>query len=183
MAVELIPDKETCLALLEKYQTPHHIVLHSLRVWEVARLLAEGLIERNYPVDRELLRASSLLHDIGKYPCIVEGRGYHDIRGAEILEGEGMPSVARLVVQHVILRGAQDGSIREEHVLLYADKRVVHDNIVSLEDRFVYLKETYGKSPEARRMLLAMKDEAIRLERSIFDLLDFEPEDVMTLLG
>jgi len=59
---------------------------------------------------------------------------------------------------------------------------VVHDELVTLEDRFVYLEETYGKTPSAVQRLLAMKEDTIRLERNIFLLLDFEPADVFDLL-
>ncbi len=57
---------------------------------------------RNHLVDMDLLCASCLLHDIGKYPCILDGTGYHDVRGEKILEQEGYSDVARIVVQHVV---------------------------------------------------------------------------------
>ena len=74
-----IPGEEECYALLEKYETPHHIILHSKKVWEVGRLLGEGLLRKSHSVDMDLIRASCLLHDIGKYPCIRDGEKYHDI--------------------------------------------------------------------------------------------------------
>ena len=177
------PSEQECLALLEKYWTPDHIILHSRKVWEVGKLVGEGLLRRNHPVDLSLLRASCLLHDIGKYPCILDGTRYHDIRGEQILEAEGLSSIADIVVQHVILRSEIDGPVKEEHIVYYADKRVVHDEVVSLEERFLYLNQTYGKSPKAVERLMLMKQETQRLEEAIFILLDFDPEDVITLLG
>lgn len=177
-----IPNELDCLALLEKYDTPSHIVAHCRRVWEVGRVLGEGLIRCNHPVDLDLIRAACLLHDIGKYPCIVEGSGAHDVRGEQILEEEGLPSVARIVVQHVVLRSNKAGPVREEHVVYYSDKRVVHDQVVSVENRFVYLKHTYGRLPEAEKWLERMKAETIMLEEAIFALLDFSPEDLPGLL-
>jgi uncharacterized protein len=129
-----------------------------------------------------LLRASCLLHDIGKYPCILDGSGYHDVRGEQIMLEEGHPQVARIIVQHVILRVSREDPVREEHVLYYSDKRVVHDEIVSLEKRFVYLEETYGRNPEALHGLSRMKDETLWLEEQIFALVDFEPRDVVDLV-
>lgn len=178
-----VPNELDCIALLEKYDTPVHIMQHSRRVWEVGRLLAEGLLRSNYPLDMDLIKASCLLHDIGKYPCIVEGRGAHDVRGEQILEKEGFPSVARIVVQHVKLRSQKEDPIGEEHVVYYSDKRVVHDEVVSIEERFVYLRETYGRLPDAEKWLEKMKAETLRLERAIFSLLDFSPEDVPGLLA
>jgi uncharacterized protein len=177
-----IPDERACYALLEKHGTPEHIIAHSRKVWELGKLLGESLVSRNHLVDLDLLCASCLLHDIGKYPCLLDGTGYHDVRGEKILEQEGFFEVARIVVQHVVLRGPKDAPIREEHVLFYSDKRVVHDELVTLEDRFVYLEQTYGTSPFAIEGLTLMKQETLRLEKEIFELLDFGPEDVFRLL-
>ena len=177
------PNEQECLALLEKYRTPDHIILHSRKVWEVGKIVGEGLLRRNHPVDLSLLRASCLLHDIGKYPCILDGTRYHDIRGEQILEAEGLSAIGAIVVQHVILRSEIDGPVKEEHIVYYADKRVVHDEVVSLEERFLYLNQTYGKNPKAVEGLMLMKQETQRLEEAIFILLDFDPEDVTTLLA
>lgn len=177
-----IPNHEECIRLLEKYSTPMHIILHSEMVWKVGKVVAEGLSRNKYLVDINLVRASCLLHDIGKYLCILEGKGYHDIRGQQILDNEGLPEIGRIVVQHVVLSGEKDRSLAEEHILFYADKRVVHDEIVTLDERFVYLETTYGKTSEAVRRLHVMKDETLFLEKRIFDLLDFIPTDVGNLV-
>jgi hypothetical protein len=177
----IIPDEDACFKLLEKYGTPHHIILHSEKVWQVARILAEGLFHRNHALEVDLLKASCLLHDIGKYPCIVDGTKFHDIRGEEILISEGYPAVARIVVQHVILR-TEIPPVAEEHVLFYADKRVVHDEVVTLENRFQYLQDTYGKTAKAVDRLMIMKQNTIDLETEIFNLLDFAPQDIPELL-
>ncbi len=177
-----IPSKESCMALLKRYDTPEHIIQHSERVWEVGRLLGLELIKRNLTIDMDLIRASCLLHDVGKYPCILDGSGFHDIRGEQILEIEGFPNVARIVVQHVILRSSLDDPIAEEHVLFYADKRVVHDVVVSLEERFEYLVNTYGKTPQAIEGLCLMKENTFKLEKRLFLHLDFKPDDLNGLL-
>jgi len=59
---------------------------------------------------------------------------------------------------------------------------VVHDEVVSLEDRFVYLFKTYARTPEAVDLLTLMKDDTVKLEREIFLLLDFGPDDLVDLL-
>jgi uncharacterized protein len=183
MTFQTMPNESECLALLEKYLTPSHIVLHSKMVWEVGKLVGEGLLRQDHYVDMALLRASCLLHDIGKYPCILDGSGYHDLRGEQILGVEGLPNVARVVVQHVVLRGSKDRPIAEEHILFYADKRVVHDEIVSLDERFIYLEKTYGRSDKSMSKLLEMKEETMQLEEKLFLLLDFKPMDVIELIG
>jgi uncharacterized protein len=178
-----IPTDEESYGLLRKYGTPEHIIQHSQRVWEVGRLLGAELVRRQYPINLSLLKASCLLHDIGKYPCILDGTRHHDVRGEQILLEEGFPEVARIIVQHVLLRVGPEAPVREEHVLYYSDKRVVHDEVVSLEDRFVYLLHTYAKNPESERGIMRMKEETLRIERDIFLFLDFNPDDLVDRLG
>jgi uncharacterized protein len=183
MTFARIPGEESCLALLKRYETPEHIILHSKKVWEVGRLLGLELIKKNMSVDMDLIRASCLLHDVGKYPCILDGTGYHDVRGEQILEQEGFPDVGRIVVQHVILRSSLDDPIAEEHVVNYSDKRVMHDVVVSLDERFEYLESTYGKTPQAIEGLRKMKEDIFKLEQRLFLNFDFGPDELPNMLG
>ena len=179
----IIPSEESCMDLLNRIETPEHIIAHSVQVWRVAQLVGEGLIQNGLNLNIDLLRAACLLHDIAKFPCIQSGKGYHDAVGREMLDREGLPAIGRIIAQHVVLRDEGEDSIREEHVLNYSDKRVVHDKVVSLEERFVYLKETYGKYPQAIEALDAMKSQTRILEKKIFQLLEFEPQDVPHLMN
>lgn len=181
MIVNTIPNEQECILLLEKYNTPHHIVLHSRKVWEVGRLLGEK-VKNHSEIDIDLLRASCLLHDIGKYPSILGGKKYHDVIGEEILIEEGLASVGNIIVQHVILRSDVALRVCEEHLLFYADKRVVHDSVVSLDERFLYLIDTYGKTSEAIRRLMEMKEETKRVEDAIFGFVDFSPDEIISLI-
>ena len=183
MGTLTIPDEKTCYELLHKYCTPYHIVRHSETVLQVGKLLGEALLRREHHVDMDLIKASCLLHDIGKYPCIIEGGGHHDIRGEEILGREGFHSVGRIIVQHVVLRTTKYQPVAEEHLVYYADKRVVHDEVVSLVERFLYLQRTYGKDSAALRFIADMKEEAKRVEQEIFLLLDFSPDDISGLVS
>jgi uncharacterized protein len=180
-SIKNIPGERGCIALLEKYATPNHIIRHSQKVWEVGKFLGESMIERNHSIDLTLLRASCLLHDIGKFPCILSGAKNHDMMGKEILQKEGLLNVGEIVSQHVILKDPKNRSISEEHIVFYADKRVVHDEIVSLENRFVYLLNTYGKTPGAIERLLVMKHETINVEKAIFEILKLDPEVITSV--
>lgn len=180
-SIRNIPGERGCIALLEKYSTPHHIIRHSQKVWEVGKFLGESMVERNHSIDLRLLRASCLLHDIGKFPCILSGAKNHDMMGKEILQKEGLSNVGEIVSQHVILKGPKNRSISEEHIVFYADKRVVHDEIVSLENRFVYLLNTYGKTSGAVERLLVMKQETINVEKAIFKILKLDPEIITSV--
>ena len=176
-----VPEEAECLVLLKKYETPDHIIRHCQMVWEVGRFIGTNLADDGCKLDISLLRASCLLHDIGKYLSIVSRRKHHDILGQEILVKEGFPEVGNIVAQHVALNGSKNRPVAEEHIVFYADKRVLHDRIVSLESRFTYLNETYGKTQEALDRLSFMKRETIDIEKAIFELLDFGPEEISKL--
>ena len=177
-----IPNRQACMDLLYRFETPSHIIAHSVQVWRVGKLLGAGLMRNGVSLNIDLLRAACLLHDIAKYPCIKSGGGYHDAVGREMLEKEGLPTVGRIISQHVVIRESHDDLIHEEHILNYSDKRVVHDNIVSLDERFVYLEETYGKHPKAKEALKGLKTQTKALEDRIFERLQFEPHDVESLI-
>jgi hypothetical protein len=178
-----LPDEAECLDLLRKYETPEHIISHSRTVWAVGGLLGLALLEKGFSIDMDLLRASCLLHDIAKYPCIVHKSGLHDEKGEEMLREEGLPLVGGVVRRHVLLGESRNDDLGEPHLLNYSDKRVVHDKVTSLDERFNYLAQTYGKTPEALQWLEVMKEATFRLERRIFRHLDFLPEDVPGLIA
>jgi uncharacterized protein len=175
----VIPDEKTCMALMAKHLTPDHIVRHCLQVWCVAGVIGRSMTQREPALDMDLLRAACLLHDIGKYPCILEGGRYHDRKGKEMLESEGYPEVAEIVARHVILAERDNEPIGEAHILFYADKRVNHDEIVSLEERFDYLFKTYANTPNATARLNEMKTDTMRLEERIFQLVDFSADSIV----
>jgi hypothetical protein len=55
--------------------------------------------------------------------------------------------------------------------------------VVSLDERFQYLADTYATNEKAAQWLMMMKDSTSRLERRLFSLLDFQPEDLEALVG
>ena len=182
MSSMTIPDEKTCLDMLRRENTPEHIIAHSIQVWRVAKVIGEALILKGVSLNIDLLRAACLLHDIAKFPCIQSGQGYHDAVGQKMMDKEGLPDIGRIVAQHVLLRNDNGESISEEHVVNYSDKRVVHDKIVDLDERFAYLNETYGKHPEASKYLEKMKDKTKNVEDRIFQLLSFQPQDVAGII-
>ncbi len=89
----------------------------------------------------------------------------------------GYFEVAEIVRQHVVLdTEARKGPVGEAAVVHYADKRVKHDAIVSLRERFEDLKERYGKTPEAVAWIADLEDQTLELERRIFQGLPVSPE-------
>jgi hypothetical protein len=60
----------------------------------------------------------------------------------------------------------------------YADKRVRHTSVVSLEERFQDLALRYGLSSASLERLQKLKDDMYRLETRIFRRLSIEPGDL-----
>jgi hypothetical protein len=71
--------------------------------------------------------------------------------------------------------------VSEEEVVNYADKRVQHDRIVSLRERFVDLKERYGKSRSSFERLDDLEKATFELEEKIFSILEINPGDLQSL--
>jgi len=155
-----------------------NIVEHSYRVCQVAAFLGKALSRSEDGLDLALIAASSLLHDITKTQSL-KTKEDHAGTGATLLEALGYPQVAEVVRGHVRLaEGDTTHPLREVHILNYADKRVRHDSVVSLDDRFVDLVERYGQTPERRLRLEHMKQTALMLEQNIFRQIDFKPDDL-----
>ena len=90
--------------------------------------------------------------------------------GAGILEELGYPHLAQVVREHVHLDGniMDPRPLREAEVVNYADKRVLHEAVVTLEARFADLKVRYGRTPEALARIQATEVKSRALEEKIF---------------
>ncbi|GAB4262990.1 MAG: HDIG domain-containing protein [Deferrisomatales bacterium] len=172
------PTAERCRRILERHGVPEHIQRHSEQVARVVRALADHLGRAAAgPLDAELLVAAALLHDVAKADCFDSGKD-HAREGGRLLRQMGMDAVAALVERHVELGGWNpEGPVTEAEVLNYGDKRVRHDEVVSLDERFRDLLERYGtRYPEARGRILANWRFSKELEKKIFARLPVGPD-------
>ena len=71
---------------------------------------------------------------------------------------------------------------REVEIVNYADKRVLHDEIVSLDTRLNYILERYAKKPEHRERIHMLWQKTKGLEDRIFSFLPLTPEDLNQLI-
>lgn len=143
-----IPTREKCLELMIQTGMPKHIMEHSFRVRDVAMMIAKLCILRSYHVLPEKVEAGALLHDIAKAKCLEENC-HHAIAGAEWLRFMGYHEIAPIVEQHVSISKKDIEACPNESIIVnYADKRVLHTSVVSLDERFEDLIERYGKTPE-----------------------------------
>ncbi len=179
----MIPTRTECLALLRDHGVPEHIIDHSIVVERVALFLAGELARTGNETDPELVSAGALLHDIDKMRALAEGRPHSEM-GAETAGRIGYGEVAPIVGQHVRLSDYTDnGAINEAKLVNYADKRVNHEQIVTLDERFEYLMQRYGSaSPEARERIAEMKRLTGVIEDQIFKRLAIHPGDIKELI-
>lgn len=177
----IIPTRTQCFALMEEVVMPDHIRMHSLTVAEVARFLTVRLNEDFVGLDPELVDAGALLHDIAKGRCIRTGENHAEVGGSMLREW-GYISIAPIVESHVhICEDSVRAPLSEAIIVNYADKRVRHDEIVSLEDRFRDLVDRYGKSVEHADGIMKKLELFLRLEEKIFEPLAIGPEDLLGL--
>jgi hypothetical protein len=76
-----------------------------------------------------------------------------------------------------------DDPVSPEEIVNYADKRVLHENIVTLGERFQDLIHRYGSyTPEACCRLIILEKQSHQLEKKIFSVIDFSPEDLSNII-
>ena len=172
--------------MMAQYEMLDNIRHHSLVVARVADVLVDGLeghTGKNDLPDRRLCISGALLHDIAKTPCL-NGGCDHARAGAEICLKHGYPEIAEIVEQHVILKEYDPmrycrGRFSALEIVYYADKRVRHDTIVSLDKRLEYIIDRYSRNnPELQKLIRVNFERCVRLEECLFTFLDFEPAEL-----
>ncbi|MGQ9843323.1 MAG: HDIG domain-containing metalloprotein [Spirochaetota bacterium] len=161
-----IPDITKCIALLQQYDILPNVLQHSLQVHKVACAISQNLNGSVF-INHDLVCAAALLHDITKSRALKTGEK-HDISGKELLDSLGYPEIADIVGQHVFLRNTSPGShLTEADIVYYADKRVMHDKIVTVEERIQDLLQRYGTTPERYNKILENKDMITIVEQKL----------------
>ncbi len=148
-----VPNREECFALWDKYSMPQHIRAHSLVVAGFATCVAQRLAAQGANVHVPSVLASGLLHDLGKFYTIKHGGSHGQIGGAWVVSETRNPHIAQGVVQHVRWPWNIDETIDVwllSYCIIYSDKRVMHDRVVTPEERYVDLIERYGVTEDAK---------------------------------
>jgi putative nucleotidyltransferase with HDIG domain len=160
-----------------------HIIDHSLRVAEVALLIGRGLLRVGEALDLPLLEAASLLHDIAKLEALTT-RADHALAGQELVVSLGYaPTLGHLIRHHVRLPEEPETLCPLEcEVLNYSDKRVNGSLIVSLGERFDYIRGRYGRSEEITLRINQLEERTRALEVRLFTRLPFTPEELAAAL-
>ena len=177
-----IPNVNECFDLMEEYHMLPNIKDHSIVVAGVAKIISRGLIAAGHELSMKRIIAGALLHDIGKTACL-DNDDDHAAKGVEICLDHNLEPIADIVGEHVILKSYSPENIfTEKEIVYYADKRVNHDQVVSLEERLSYILERYGLNNVIRCQAIKKNYALCReLEKRMFSFLPFEPFDIPEL--
>ncbi|MBW2096570.1 MAG: HD domain-containing protein [Deltaproteobacteria bacterium] len=173
----MVPSIKTCFQLMERYEMLENIREHSIVVARIARLIGCDLLAAGETISLEKVTAAALLHDIAKTSCLVTKKD-HAEEGRKICLRNGFEEIAPIVAEHVVLRNAPpNGRFSEKEVVYYADKRVNHHSIVSLEERLDAVLERYGGNGKGLQQRIRDNfNQCKALEKALFQKLSFAPE-------
>lgn len=147
-----VPSRPAAATLLLSLDPPPWALTHARAVAEVAAWIARRIAERGTVVDRGLVEAAALLHDVDKLlPPSDPARALpHGDGSAAWLAAHGHPELARSVANHPVTR-LVDGEAyrrwasfasREERIVAYADKRA-GQRLESMDARFASWRRRY----------------------------------------
>jgi putative nucleotidyltransferase with HDIG domain len=177
-----IPSKKACYHLIYEMEMMDHIVSHSILVCQVAMLVVDHLYLQNIYLNREVIQASALLHDITKTRSF-RTKENHAQTGEQLLRDLNYPEVGHIIGQHVTLNSySLSETLNEVEIVNYADKRVLHDKVVSLKDRMTYVWRRYGKDQKHRERFIRLWEKSEQIEKKIFNALSFSPDDLNGLI-
>lgn len=138
-----LPTDQEIKALESMAQTPENVLKHEMRVTETALAMASLLEKKGIKLDKDLLRAAALLHDL----CRTEKQ--HGLAAANLLRKQGFFSVAWLVSTH--MDHPYDGILDEGALLYLADKLTCNDELCSVEKRLDGMMTKFQGDEEAQQ--------------------------------
>ncbi|QGY40738.1 HDIG domain-containing protein [Pseudodesulfovibrio cashew] len=168
-----VPDDRECATYWERYKMLDNVAEHSREVARVATFVAERGKALGLNVDVATVRASALLHDIAKTYTIRHGGNHSQLGGAWTMDITGNPAIAVGITHHVYWHFAMDiDKYFTPLAVIYADKRVRHNRLVSIETRFKDLTSRYGINDYIRRRIEITRTQSVDLENLLSDTLE-----------
>lgn len=139
---------------------PEHIGRHCDAVGETAEKFALALISQGIVVRPEAVRLAGRLHDLLRMVDIQEGAGHqsieqtpqrikrwqqlkeqfpgmrHEEACTRLMQDNGYPELAHIISMHGMHTPPGKECTTEQKLLFYADKRVVNDRMMTVDERF-----------------------------------------------
>ena len=178
-----VPDEAACRKLWKRYDMLPNVADHSLQVAAFAQAMAERAVEIGRRDVRALTLAAGLLHDIAKSYTVRYGGSHAQLGASWVITQTGNPIIAQAVMHHVWWPwDFPEDLSNPAFFVLYADKRVMHDQIVDRETRYLDLLERYGSTEASRAAIVAGNEHAKNLECAMSAYLEI-PLHACTLAG
>lgn len=204
------PSKEECIEMFKEFGTPDNIQLHCKKVAEICKFLGEKLNEKGGDVDIDFLEVLGLLHDMFKHVFLdyenLQPNDFYKNKGMtsdqekiwmKLKYKHGNKQELYVLIEEIkdrypefskyILKNAdkygEDGEDLEYAIVEYIDRRVMVDEIKSLEERNKYVREKY-KDYFIKKGIDVDKLEKkfFNIEKKIFEKLDFGPEELKNVI-
>lgn len=141
----------------ERFQTPETVIAH---MRATADYLSDLLDRLPGDYDRERLVKAALVHDIART------KPRHADAAADWLEKEGFAETAALVRLHQSVEPTDPETLTGADLLFYADKRLLGDKVVTVEERFAASREKC-RMPEALEKHAALEEKARLIQAKI----------------
>lgn len=195
-------------AFYEEWVTPMHVRRHMKKVTQVAMQMATEFVKNGVPVNTDLLYSACMLHDLARVCDFntldkkhfdeevtaekwstwtqmrerYQGRHHADI-ATDFFREKGYPDTAELIRLHRSLNLVLDPDAYtslESKLIYYADKRVKHEEIVSLAERFRDGRVRNGRLNDVQKNVLfdEVETKTYLLEKELFGGLGIEAEGV-----
>ncbi len=172
-----VPGIGECESMLAEYPMPENIMGHTATVRRVANYLAKK-ISKKKKIDLDAVDKAALMHDFLKWHCI-ENKCRHAQEAAKVLEGKGYKEFGEIIRLHGLeeVTGFNGKTPIETKVVWYADKRVTHDKVSTLEERYAYIEQHYGSQSEKKmREIKSTIERASKLEEELLGLAGLEKD-------
>ncbi|HLC70823.1 MAG TPA: hypothetical protein VJI32_02385 [Candidatus Nanoarchaeia archaeon] len=195
-----LPTFPHCQELFDKYKAPGTVKEHCKTVHKVAVFLAEELVKQGYPLNIEIVKPFSLLHDFMKAVVLErltdppynytptpeevnmhlklreQYKGLSETKVAHLLLHDEFPEFAQLFLELDELTRNPHAQVSEEaRFIHYVDWRVLGNKVVPLTKRLEYIYDRYGHWIQKKNIdWEAAKQEQFEYERKIFNCLGFD---------
>lgn len=174
-----IPGEKKCYELMEQFEMLPNIKAHSILVKNVSMAIASNL-KKSAEINSDAVLAGALLHDITKTRAVKYNEYAHDKTGGTLVRDLGYDLIAEIIESHVVLDNFDEaGNIEEREIVHYADKRVMHDKIVTIEERFDDLNIRYGIPRNVSHIIEKNKKFALLLEKKISRFMKIPIDEVL----
>ena len=118
------------IEILKFFNTDERVIKHCQAVLGVSKKLTDRLKCTGYRLNEKLICSSALLHDVARK------MKNHAKVGGEWLKEMGYDEVAEVIECHMDIEIGSIDALDEKAILYLADKLVIEDKEVSLEERF-----------------------------------------------